>query len=123
MLLNDSIIDTTTTGGSIYHLATVWLELDNKNDKYKIILTTPEDVLVLSFPDQSARTVWHQAINKSIIETLRQEGDDINIEDESSVVSAPVMRQAEYEWSRGELRGCVYKGGWVQVSNVKLISQ
>ena len=110
VLLSDCLIDAGYNTVTQYDLETVWCELTNTARAHQLTVTTPEEVLTLSFPDLSARTVWSQALNKCIITTLKsgeRSGD-------GSWVSAPVTRWAKYSWTRGELKGCKYEGSWLE---------
>ena len=109
ILLSDCLIDSGYNTVVKFDLETVWCELTNTDRSHQISLTTPEEVLTLSFPDVTARAVWAQALSKCIIKTLKKSENS-----QDSWVSPPVTRWAKYTWTRGELKGCQYEGSWLQ---------
>ena len=124
VLFNDTMVISGPRGQPVFHnLDIIWPELaevkNTKNPNYKILLKTPEEVLTLNFEHLADRTAWFQAFNKGIIETLdsKRSSQDEELEDVThrmSMASAPIIRNAEHTFTKGEWKGCTYKGVWVQ---------
>ena len=113
VLLSDCLIDAGYNTTIKHDLQTVWYDLIKTDSKFQIILKTPEDQLTLSFPDVTGRAVWAQALSKCITTTLQADSERTDTTRECPV-SVPVSRWAQYCWTRGELKGCVYHGSWLQ---------
>jgi len=121
VLLSDVLIDVGYSTVTTHPLATVWLEVPSvvsSHPKYELVLSTPEDTLTLVAPDSGGRTVWVQAMQRCVVDTLARarEGDTRCKfgREKESFVAAPISRTASYTWSKGELKGCKYEGGWLQ---------
>ena len=120
----------------MHQLDTVWPSLEDQSQRqvkkgntgtYKMLLTTPEETLTIQFSVLADRTHWFKEFNKCIKETLaanRQNSieEETNLQTVASIdlvgqenfQDAPLIRLAEFTWTKGEMRECTYNGVWVQ---------
>ena len=71
----------------------------------------PEEHLVLVATTSAQRSVWVQGIQKAIYRSIM---GNRQVEGNTSY-NPPVNRTGKYTFTKGELKGNVYSGGWMQV--------
>ena len=128
VLFSDTFIIQSGNNVQTHKLETVWPSLgDQRNTKYKMLLTTPEETLTIHFSVLADRTHWFKEFNKYIKETLawnRQNSIDdddrpqsvanIDLVGQENFQDAPLIRKAEFTWTKGEMKECTYDGFWIQ---------
>merc|ERR1719167_1524935 len=73
--------------------------------------------MILLAPDSGGRNLWLQSIQACINETIIKGKNGHNEkarQNKDSFSAPPLTRNASYTWTRGELKGSKYDGGWLQ---------
>ena len=83
--------------------------------RYTITLTMPEENLLLVASSSTQRSVWVQGMQKAIYRSITGN----RVVDGNTSYNPPVNRTGKYTFTKGELKGNVYSGGWMQVVSAK----
>jgi len=106
VLMSDVLVDIGYSM-AVHPLITVWLDappVTGSGSKYEIILTLPEETKTLVTSTPGARNIWVKGLVRSIAGSSRNGGSNL----------PPVTRNVTYEFTRGELKGAVFKGSMTQ---------
>ncbi len=132
VLMNDVLVHAGYSTVASHPLQTIWIESfktkagdgsgsphaggDDPTTETKIVLVMPEETLVLSAPSAEAKNEWYQALQKSIVEVLRESSRNRKKMSGAGKAhsSPPIMRKTDFTFKKiPELKGAVYRGNWV----------